>query len=169
MNRKPVTPSRQFVDSLLDCIRSETCWQPRDSQSVLSNRFQTTCTDPSQHAEALFFRPETDAKIVLTIPTQWRGKGAKLVLDNIFDNGLRTTGDSFSHQLSEAHQSIAISHQTPYTEPVSDPAVICQAFVPLEYDLVTLEETLSALDKMAKESQNLHAAIEHVLITYLST
>ena len=30
-------------------------------------------------------------------------------------------------------------------------------------------ETLSAVDRMARESQDLHAAIENVLMTYLST
>jgi hypothetical protein len=125
--------------------------------------------EPPQHCDALFSRPETDAKIVLTVPTRRRGQGAKLVLDNVFDSGLRTSEDRFSRHLSDAHRSIAASHGTAYTETVTDPVVICRVFVPLDYDSTILDETLSALDRMARESQDLHAAIENVLSTYLAT
>lgn len=153
------TQDSSFYARIIEHLVDDCPWASVDD-TVRPGEVAATAADPNAVAELQLIHLYTDAELYCQLPDPGEGAAAHLVLYQGLDTAIDGVGepseDGFVEALSTAHETIATVHASEYVQPVADPTVVLEAYVPYSYTEGKLYSMMTAITATALRVQRLH-------------
>lgn len=148
-------PSPADRRRLVDIVRDETAWEPRDELSDRERQLRRLAD--GRTAELFFTVPDTNGQIQLLIDGRDVESAGEVRLDIPLAGGFDPPNPGgFAARLITAHEAIAAEHAAGYVSPVAGSSLVGRARIPAEWDRRTVELTIYSFDSIAENVEILH-------------